>query len=194
MKNINDFLLTDTVTVGHARKWISDKDDKAKKELSDLINHRFYNRYVKHAKPYQVSGFLRMAIACLMIETLESFKQGVKNTKPRGVGLQMFTDFFASESSFFPGFNAIAGDFYSSIRCGILHQAETTNGWRILRVGPLLDLPARTINAKKFIDALEEVLNNYVANLQHEDFSSILWKNAVIKIADVCDNCQPAGT
>jgi hypothetical protein len=38
--------------------------------------------------------------------------------------------FFQSEVAFFPGFKDI--DFYSVIRCGILHQAETKNAWRVL--------------------------------------------------------------
>jgi hypothetical protein len=40
----------------------------------------------------------------------------------------MFEDFFKAELNLFPEFKDIAADFYSSIHCGILHQAETTNG------------------------------------------------------------------
>ena len=80
MKNINDFELTEKVTVGQARKWMTDKDNNSKDKLISLIHHRFTNRYVKHLNNTD-SGFLKMAISCLMIETLESFKQGKKDTK-----------------------------------------------------------------------------------------------------------------
>lgn len=187
MKNINDFELTEKVTVGQARKWMTDKDDFAKDNLISLIHHRFTNRYVKHLNDTD-SGFLKMAISCLMIETLESFKQGKKDTK--GISQKMFEDFFKTEEKYFPDFKDIAIDFYKSIRCGILHQAETTNAWRILRRNSLLDKSNRTINATKFVKALEKSLDNYVQTLRTEDFTSTIWKRALLKIEDVCENCN----
>lgn len=191
MKNINDYLLTEKVTVGQARKWMKDKDDNAKSKLIELIYHRFYNRYVKHIKHID-SGFLMMAVSCLMIETLESFRQGKKNTKGKGVSEQMFIDFFTTDNTLFPGFKNIACDFYSSIRCGILHQAETTNAWRIIRKDDLLDIPNRTINAKKFVKALEKSLDNYIETLKANDLNSAIWVSALLKIEDVCKNCITA--
>lgn len=186
---VDDFLLTETVTVRQARQWMKDKDDNAKVSLIKLIHHRFFNRYVKHLNDID-SGFLKMAISCLMIETLESFRQGKKDTKERGVGLKMFKDFFAAEERLFPGFKDIATDFYYSIRCGILHQAETTNAWRILRREHLLDKSKRAVNATKFAKALEKSLNNYVDSLKGNDFEATIWKNALFKIEDVCENCN----
>ena len=84
----------------------------------------------------------------------------------------------------------VAIDFYKSIRCGILHQAETTNAWRILRRNSLLDKSNRTINATKFVKALEKSLDNYVQTLRTEDFTSTIWKRALLKIEDVCENCN----
>ena len=189
MKNINDFLLTENVTVGQARQWMRDKDDNAKPNLIKLIHHRFYNRYVKHLSTIN-SGFLKMAVSCLMIETMESFRQGKKDTKARGVGQKMFQDFFTVEESLFPGFKDIAPDFYSSIRCGILHQAETTNGWRILRKDALLNKPNRTINATKFVKTLEKALENYINMLKASDINTTIWNHALFKIEDVCENCK----
>jgi hypothetical protein len=190
MKNISDFLLTKNVTVRQAKQWIIDKDDSSKISLVNLIHHRFYNRYVKHIKKID-SGFLKMAVSCLMIETLESFRQGKKDTKGRGDGQKMFKDFFETEVKLFPGFKDITSDFYFSIRCGILHQAETTNGWRILRDdSTLLDNSNRVINAVRFVKALGKALDNYVSNLRENDFNSAIWKNAIFKIEDVCENCK----
>jgi hypothetical protein len=189
MKNIDDFLLTTDVTVGELKKWIKDKDEDSKTKIIELIHHRFNNRYVKHLKKID-SGFLKMAVSCLMIETLESFKQGKKDTKGKGVGLKMFKDFFETEQALFPGFNDIHSDFYFNIRCGILHQAETTNAWRILRKDGLFDKDNKTINSDKFVDALGKSLDGYVENLKHNDFNSKLWGNAILKLEDICENCK----
>lgn len=189
MKNTNDFLLTKDVTVGDLKQWMSDKDESSKGKIIKLIQHRFTNRYVKHAKLIN-SGYLKMAVSCLMIETLESFKQGKKNAKGNGVGLRMFKDFFETEQAFFPDFNNIHADFYSNIRCGILHQAETTNAWRILRSDALLDKGNKTINASKFVLALEKSLHNYLSCLKTNDFETQVWKNALLKLEDICENCK----
>jgi len=188
-KNIDSYLLTGDITVGQARAWMKMKDSDAKSNLIKLIHHRFYNRYVKHVKKID-SGFLKMAVSCLMIETLESFRQGIRNTKGKGVGQTMFKDFFDVEKKLFPGFKEIAADFYSSIRCGILHQAETTNAWRILRKGPLLDKREIAINATKFVQSLEKSLDSYIDSLKSNDFNSKIWRNALFKLEDVCQNCN----
>ncbi|MDR7371081.1 hypothetical protein [Flavobacterium aquidurense] len=189
MKNTDDFLLTQTITVGQAKQWITDKDDQAKEALTNFIYHRFYNRYIKHVKSMD-SGFLKMAVCCLMIETIESFKQGKKNTKPTGMGKKMFEDFFKSEKSNFPEFESIYKEFYYNIRCGILHQAETTNGWRILRSGKILDKTNKTINSEMFVKALEKSLQDYKTVLDNSTFTEVIWQNAVKKIKYICENCK----
>ncbi len=65
----------------------------------------------------------------------------------------MFRDFFVRD----PELSVLAGEndwFYKHIRCGILHQSETRNGWRLLRNGPLLDRHGKSINATAFLRAL----------------------------------------
>src|ERR1700743_2496452 len=106
MKDIIDFQLTAKVTVGQARQWMVQKDDAAKIELIELIHYRFSKRYLKHLSKIK-SGFLKMAISVLTIETLESFRQGRKDTSGKGVGEQMFRDFFRHEKSLFPDFDTI---------------------------------------------------------------------------------------
>lgn len=189
MKNTEDFLLAQTVTVGQAMQWISNKDDDAKQALTNFIYHRFYNRYIKHVKNID-SGFLKMAVCCLMIETLESFKQGKKDTKAKGVGKKMFKTFFKNERLNFPEFETINDEFYSNIRCGILHQAETTNAWRILRTGKILDKNNKTINAEIFVKALEKSLEDYKNVLHNSNFTELIWQNALRKIQYICENCK----
>lgn len=187
MKDVKNYKLTANVTVGQCKHWMGKKDDFSKDKMIELVHHRFYNRYLKHAKSAD-SGFLKMAIACLLIETIESFKQGLKNTK--GKSSKMFQDFFHSEKRHFPGFDAIHKDFFDNVRCGILHQAETTNAWRILLDGPLLDLSEKQINADQFVQGLEYSMTEYIDRLREHHFTNKLWKNTLFKLEDICDNCE----
>jgi hypothetical protein len=187
MKDINQYKLTGHITVGHLKQWMAARDDESKEKIVELIHHRFYNRYLKHAAATK-SGFLKMALSCLLIEALQSFKQGINNT--HGKSKQMFVNFFTEESANFPGFAAIAGEFFTDIRCGILHQAETTNAWRILLSGKLLDPIDYSIDANKFVLALKRSLNDYTASLRQEEFSSRYWRHALTKLEDICENCE----
>ena len=189
MKEITDYLLTSNVTVGELQEWISKKDEDSKEKLIQFINHRFTNRYIKHLSKIN-SGFLRMGVCCLTIETLECFKQGRENTKESGAGIKMFRDFFDSEKSNFPKFDIISDSFYSDIRCGILHQGETTNAWRIRNDGDLLNIEERYINSKMFVKALENSLKNYITTLQEEDYNSDIWEKAIDKLKSICENCK----
>ena len=138
--------LSATVTVSRYRELVKVKD---KAVLADFIEERFDERYFRPVeRSASKHGFAIMAVACLVVETLESFYQGRADT--RGVSKKMFRDFFARDTSLNIFRN---GDdwFYDDIRCGILHQAETRNGWKILRSGSLLDERNKTVNATAFL-------------------------------------------
>ena len=81
-------------------------------------------------------------------------------------------------------------DFYSGVRCGILHQAETTNGWRIRRDGSLLDSEKKTINATIFHDELEKYLKNYCKRLKTSEWDSEIWRHLRKKMNTVIENCK----
>lgn len=187
MRNVEDYLLTKNVTVRDLNNWMVQNDETSKNSIIDLILHRFENRYIKHVVSVN-SGFLKMAISCLMIEAFESFKQGIDDTT--GKSQSMFRDFFRSEVLDFPDFKDIAKDFYSNVRCGILHQAETTNAWRILLCGPLLDLNEKSINAELFVFALQKSLERYIDNLRAHGMETTIWLNAFSKLKSICKNCE----
>ncbi len=70
-----------------------------------------------------------MAISCLMIGALESFWQGWADARQRS--REAFRSFFqrcAGQGLELDIFTKLADDFYEGVRCGILHQAETTSG------------------------------------------------------------------
>ena len=102
----------------------------------------------------------------------------------------MFKCFFESEKENFPHFEKMPHEFYVHIRCGILHQAETTNAWRILLRGNLLDMDGKAINALRFVESLEKSLDKYIMDLSSKNWDDILWVNALLKLEYICENCN----
>lgn len=174
--------LSSTVTVARYKELEQNDDRQA---LAQFIRDRFNERYFRPVESTPVAdkhGFTIMAVCCLVIETLESFYQGLGNTKNQS--RRMFRDFFARDTALkiFEG-----GDwFYNDIRCGILHQSEARGGWHILRSGPLLDAPTKRINATKFIREIHKVVDIYANQIQFDD---ALWALFKMKMKTVCDNC-----
>jgi len=79
-------------------------------------------------------GFTILAIDCLLIETLQSFREGLTNTK--GKSKDMFVNFLTQRESFRDDFKKDEAErFYYDIRCGILHQAEILGDSLLWSVG-----------------------------------------------------------
>lgn len=107
-----------------------------------------------------------------------------------GKGPKFFKKIFHTEEDNFPGFKDIHEDFYTNIRCGILHQAETKNAWRIWLEGSLLNRTQKIINADKFILALEKSFDKYLKDLAAKGFAEQIWINALKKLNHICENCN----
>jgi hypothetical protein len=178
-------LLASKFTVRQYREALARKD---RDSIAEAIRRRFTERYIDPAlTATKKHGFTQMAIACLMVEALESLLQGRKRSISPNE--KSFTDFLNRE----PEFAALKGrgsEFFTNVRCGILHQAETTRGWRILRSGELFD-GDRTLNAVKFIRALQHVLNKHCDELKRVNWGDRRWNAARRKIGNICDNCRP---
>ncbi|HZV33151.1 MAG TPA: hypothetical protein VFB72_01140, partial [Verrucomicrobiae bacterium] len=103
---------------------------------------------------------------------------------------QAFGSFFDRFDAFAP-LRGHADDFYTSVRCGILHQAETTNGWRIRREKnmPIFESAAHTIGANAFLDALRLSFEEYCKELDAAEWESDVWVKARIKLNAICNNC-----
>ena len=131
------------------------------------------------------NGFTIMAISCLMIECLESFRRGWPNTRSKSE--LAFCSFFSNWNAF-ADFRPVSNEFYTHVRCGLLHQAETTGAWRIIRSGPLRR--DRTINATRFLAALRVVLHLYAAQLRQEKWDSTTWVAFRKKMEAICANTE----
>ena len=127
---------------------------------------------------------------CLLIEDIQSFKEGLKNSN--GKGKKLFEDFFEEEDKFFSELKNLGNEFYKNVRCGILHQGETLHGWKVTRseTAPLFDSSTKTINATKFGKQMEKVLENYRQKLEESDINTPIWKYCKKKLNHVINNCN----
>lgn len=168
---------------------------KNKKQISEFIYHRLYSRYLK---PFSFkdsvfveqfkNGFSIMANCCLLIETLQSFKNGWGDSN--GNSQKAFNQFLASENRF-SAFATKESDFYKHVRCGILHQGETTGGWKINREGVnLFDAKSLTVDSVKFANELEKCLKEYSESLKKDEWDSELWDNFRVKMRKIISNCE----
>jgi hypothetical protein len=185
---MEDTLLSSSMTISRYRELEARKDREL---IAEFIQGRFSERYVKPLLAGKKHGFCTMSICCLMVEALESFYQGWPDTRKRS--REVFISFFrrcAEQESELGVFADHADDFYEGIRCGILHQAETTRGWRIRRKGPLFDASTKIINASLFHNRLKEILLFYRDSLKKSDWDSEIWHNLRRKMDAVIENCK----
>lgn len=171
-------------TVAHYRKMESEQDVA---KITEFLQRRFTERYIWPVQTEQRHGFTMMAVACLMIETLESFYRGWPKTNAKSE--LAFCSFFDRNSNFhfLKGYSQA---FYTNVRCGILHQAETTGGWRIRREGALFDPQSKVVNANLFLEKLQEALGDYCNELREANWNSEIWKKFRKKMKAICDNCH----
>jgi len=187
------FWLSTKVTVDDYRRMEERKDGQA---IADFIHRRLHERYIAPVHvvpPDEKNGFLIMAVSCLLVETLESFWQGWESTEPTkkspGKSKLAFREFFKRQWRFL-AFRDHADGFYRHVRCGILHQGETTGGWRIRRNGRLFDEDDLIINATAFHQRLSGALGDYRDNLYDADWNSERWGNVRTKMAAVLKHCE----
>lgn len=197
MTTSDHILLYDTtdnkshIKISTYEKW---RDTKKKDEIADFIYERHYRRYIKpfefdnpsYRKEYK-NGFAIMANCCLLIETIESFYRGWAQSRNE----LNFLKFFTRENEFKEfALDDIPTQFYKHIRCGILHQGETTGGWSINRSSSkLLDKSKREINAVLFSKRLKKSLEGYRNELKASEWDAPIWKNARDKMKSILKNC-----
>ena len=193
--NTDEVFLSSNFTVARYRQL---EDLKDRQGISEFVHQRFLERYLLPVKGDQCdtyasqeakSGFTMMAICCLMIEALESFHQGWPNTRKKK-GANIFNSFFSRYQEFSP-LQGHGAQFYSHVRCGIMHQAETTDGWLIRRDQLLMvDTVAKIIDANSFVKNLEACLDHYCDELISTDWDGLTWINFRAKMNGVIRNCR----
>lgn len=179
--------LSSSVTVEEYKKMLQNREQD---KIAEFISERFTERYLTPFTDKDTKhGFSMMAISCLMIEALESFKQGWPNSNSKSA---LAFCYFFDNSEHFIELRGSHQTFYRHVRCGLLHQAETTGGWKITRkIGqPLLDPETKTINAYKFMQNLKKEIKSYTNELKRSEWNSPLWTNTRKKIKYICNQCK----
>lgn len=140
----------------------------------EILRDRIDGRFLDHARnclQAETSGFVVLAIDCMLIEALEQFRRGIVDG--RGRSRELIRGFLAGPR-FQPDFGKVAANaFYEDIRCGLLHQAEARRLWLIRRSQTEL-LLTRTetdadigyiIDVVQFHEALESAFDDYLNDL-----------------------------
>jgi hypothetical protein len=154
-------------------------------------------------------GFSVMALCCLLVETLQSFYEGGRNTNTGVVAghctypagrcakepstARAFKDFLKKSRYFKEDFrnSKICGDFANDVRNALLHEAETRGGWLITRTVPaeriLLHIKnGYRLNRTNFYQALHKEFDNYLAELRDAS-QNARRENFLKKMDSICD-------
>ncbi len=139
------------------------------------------------------AGFSIMALDCLLVETLNQFYKGLDETPSNHQ--RQFWIFFRGSDYFRPHFTRRLSDiFYSHVRCGLLHQAQTKKGTLIradqeTMIKPVSGDPANGIILDRvlFHDALKKEISAYISKLETgENHSDHLRDNFIKKMQYLC--------
>lgn len=168
-------------------------------------------------------GFAVINLQCSLIETIESFINGwvyntekdeegrkisnkwyhnnklVKNKEDKDLkNLNIFESFFENREPFkkmFEENNLEGNDFYWNVRCGLLHETQTKNGWRI-KVSNKDNTKSITndkiIYRENFHRDINNVIENYKSTIvEGKPFDDKigfeeLRQNFIIKINHIC--------
>jgi hypothetical protein len=184
-----EVVLADGFTVATYRGAVAAED---RPRLAKFLEDRFLERFLNPVHPPAWSarnGFTIMAICCLMIESLETFRVGPAQRK-RFKDHLVYEAFFKRRAELLE-LVPFALEFYIGIRNGTLHYAQTLAGWRIRRDNSaLFDAKTLTVEADKFHAAIALALKADCQALREAEWNSQPW----INFRDVMDDlCRQAG-
>lgn len=132
--------------------------EKSSVKLAAFVGLRLTERYGEPALRQDIDVFSRLALECLLIEAIQGWRQGLASN--RGREAELFQNYLGSAY----GMNPFEADsFYAGVRCGILHQGETTKQWRVELSGTPIDPLGRTVDVR----ALARDLMAAIHDLQH---------------------------
>lgn len=156
--------------------------------IANMLKSRLSERYWRPIRPSAQSGFLELAISCLLVEFFWSLKKGWKDSNKES--RKSFQQFFES-STRFSVLQKHADSFYTHVRCGLLHQAETTGGWKVSkRADNRILIAPKTIQAHKFFIELKSETDEFLTSLAKKPLSDGEWKPVLKKLDYIVDNCR----
>lgn len=163
--------------------WTSAADVVLRARLNRLYFDPIHRLTRKQGEPGQGEGFAILTIQCSVLEFLAalregwSFKHGHKvhgADNFYGNSKLLYTTFLREEEPFASSFTTAerANDFYTDIRCGLVHEGQTKNSWRIWRgkpSDPLIDFERKAIHRDVMQRHIETYLDRYCGELATSD-------------------------
>ena len=173
-------------TLSDLEAFVQNRD---KEQIANFVFDRLSERYILpliHVETQYKNGFNMLANSCLLIEAYETFRSGnIGKTNSQSA----FENFFKREE-LFKSMEKYSVEFYKHVRCGILHQGETTGNWRITRKNNTELFHDFVINANVFLDSLKQVLFNYKQELIQAEWEDRIWVNCLRKVNQILLNCS----
>jgi len=164
------------------------------------LNLRYFGpiKTLQEHGTFQGEGFSILAIQCTLIEFLESTVQGLKyrylrkgetlNPNEYSSSREIFVSFLCKRDPFAKDFDdTLAKDFYENIRCGLLHEARTKNGWKVWAKGPvdsIISRKQRIVYRDNFQLALDSFVDWYGKTLCSDN---TLQEAFIRKFDDLCE-------
>jgi hypothetical protein len=181
-------------------------------ELAGFILARHQERFLQpltklreSSGNWQGYGFSILAICSLLIETVQSYRDGLPTTDRKEFlhlsnlknipskyrvnpnkwtsGAKTFRRFFECNKNVFVGVPGTS--FYKKIRCGILHQGQTKRGWIVKQKGASVWSRigrANILHRDNFVEALNQSFQNYIDQLSVSKWDSKICRNAAKKV------------
>jgi hypothetical protein len=181
------YLLDPEISVGRYKELL-DGDSPDRVELAKMVRRRFEARFIEPVSDdgRVRGGFAALALCCLAIQALQSFRSGRPASNTAGA-----IERFIRDNKEFSSLRGHEHAFYINIRNALHHQAQTAGGWRINLSGPVFNPTSLSIGAQKFVDGFVAALGRYCTELKETTNESRLWKNFLTKmnaIIEACDN------
>ena len=155
--------------------------------FNDRINGRFINPINTLRDQASENGFAIMAIDCLLIDTFYQFENGLDNNAKNNKK-NYSTFLHETFSNLFPT-KAKAEEFYTRIRCGILHSAQTKEKGILTtdRQSPIeFQNGVLYVSVEGFTDCLIQYFNEYKRKLLNAD-NQELRANFITKMNFICN-------
>lgn len=103
-------------------------------EAIAILEARITSRFLRPIAAIEkigYSGFAIMTLDCLLIDTIQSFREGRQDGSEESTATS-FKKFLTKSRHFRQYFQAQdAKSFFSNVRCGLMHDGETRSGWRV---------------------------------------------------------------
>ncbi|WP_338720750.1 hypothetical protein [Devosia sp. XK-2] len=149
-----------------------------------FLETRLADRYLKPIRSiradgsYSGEGFAILTIQCALLEFLASLRLGFNYSHGASFGVdfkygdsrKLFVDFLRKCAPFesLGLTKAHAESFYANVRCGLVHEAQTKNGWKVWAYNAnkiAIDPINKIVNRDLLADLIDDYLVVYEAEL-----------------------------